>query len=371
MKDALAEKLLVRILDWDARQIAEQRPCLQALAAYKYDEYQQFSPGMRFMESLARWLGQFELTERRIAYQFLRERLLFFSAAEVQHWVEMAYPDHVRPLLLREVAPEAGYRRYEVVKVAESRDFKTRQRQCLFLGLSDGARIDSFRRLNPELSHEQICQTHELSPDRVRKLLGELAKDVCALCGDCSPSRTIRFRTVILLDDFSGSGRSYYRVEPDGSVKGKIAEFCQSVRDLGNPVSQLVELSEAEIVTLLYAATEHAIGHLNRGCEALWASTGANHCVRVVQRLPDHIRLAPEGQEEINCLIDRYYDHDVYDDHFEKGGTPDAKYGFAGCGLPLVLHHNTPNNSIALLWSYEDKSIRGLFPRITRHKEAT
>ena len=54
----------------------------------------------------------------------------------------------------------------------------------------------------------------------------------------------------------------------------------------------------------------------------------------------------------------------------EKGGTDDSKYGFAACGLPLVLHHNTPNNSIALLWSYEDAEYRGLFPRIQRHKEA-
>jgi hypothetical protein len=38
--------------------------------------------------------------------------------------------------------------------------------------------------------------------------------------------------------------------------------------------------------------------------------------------------------------------------------------------LPLVLHHNTPNNSICLLWSYEDTQVRGLFPRIKRHKEA-
>jgi hypothetical protein len=27
------------------------------------------------------------------------------------------------------------------------------------------------------------------------------------------------------------------------------------------------------------------------------------------------------------------------------------KYGYANCALPLVLEHNTPNNSISLLWA--------------------
>ncbi len=68
-------------------------------------------------------------------------------------------------------------------------------------------------------------------------------------------------------------------------------------------------------------------------------------------------------------VIDRYYDHSVFNEHFEKGGTSDAKYGYAAGGLPVVLHHNTPNNSIALLWSYDDREVVGLFPRVQRHKE--
>ncbi|HWG46501.1 MAG TPA: hypothetical protein VN688_27310, partial [Gemmataceae bacterium] len=67
----------------------------------------------------------------------------------------------------------------------------------------------------------------------------------------------------------------------------------------------------------------------------------------------------------------KYYDHSIFDPHIEKGGAPDARYGYADCGLPVVLHHNTPNNAIALLWSYDDRAVRGLFPRVQRHKEVT
>src|SRR4051794_15858919 len=116
--------------------MAGERPLLQAMASYKYDSYQQFSPGMRFIESLARWLAQFDsLEERRIGYEFVKRRLIFCSADEVIHLVEMAYPDHIRPFLIRCVAQEMGTNPYHVTRITNSREFRLRQRQCLFLGL--------------------------------------------------------------------------------------------------------------------------------------------------------------------------------------------------------------------------------------------
>ena len=38
-------------------------------------------------------------------------------------------------------------------------------------------------------------------------------------------------------------------------------------------------------------------------------------------------------------------------DHFREGKTRDPALGFADCALPVVLEHNTPNNSMALLWA--------------------
>ena len=51
MKDALAEKLLAHILEWSAEDVARERPILQAMAAFKYDGYEQFSPGMRMWKA--------------------------------------------------------------------------------------------------------------------------------------------------------------------------------------------------------------------------------------------------------------------------------------------------------------------------------
>ncbi len=89
MRDILAERLLARVMKWNPQDLARERPDLQALAALKYDAYQQFSPGMRFIESLALWLEQFTKDEeRRTAYKFVRERLVFISEVEMKHLVK-------------------------------------------------------------------------------------------------------------------------------------------------------------------------------------------------------------------------------------------------------------------------------------------
>ncbi len=156
--------------------MSQERPVLLNLAAYKYDEYQQFSAGSRFIECLTLWLNQFEtVAERKLAYEFVKRNLVFCSSAEMRHLVEMAYPDHIRPILLDRAAG-ADCERFRPAAVAAGTAFKVRQRQCLFLGLSDGARIDTFRRANPDLNHEQIWQTYEISDQRVNKAAEEAGR---------------------------------------------------------------------------------------------------------------------------------------------------------------------------------------------------
>ena len=142
-------------------------PILQALADLKYDSYQQYSPGMRFVESLALWLNQFgSHCERQDAYDFVRKRLIFLANAEMNHFAAIAYPDVIRPILLDQAARAEGIPRFHLRAVLESKTFSTLQESTLFCGLSDGARIDFFRRSNRDLSHEQIFQIW-LSPSRL------------------------------------------------------------------------------------------------------------------------------------------------------------------------------------------------------------
>jgi len=168
MRDALAERLVATVMDWTDEDIARERPVLQALAALKYDEYQQFNPGMRFVESLALWLEQFqEPEEREAAYRFVLDRLVFLSHAEMAHFAAIAYPDVIRPVLIEQAAKDAGVAPFRVSQVLSTDQFAKLQGTCLFFGLSDGARVDLFRRSNKELSHEQIFTGYELSDEKL------------------------------------------------------------------------------------------------------------------------------------------------------------------------------------------------------------
>ena len=70
--------------------------------------------------------------------------------------------------------------------------------------------------------------------------------------------------------------------------------------------------------------------------------------VKAVYPLGNHVRITRGDDIDFDKIIDTYYDPDNETDSTRLGGT-DLKYGFAGCGLPLVLSHNTPNNSIVSL----------------------
>jgi hypothetical protein len=91
--------------------------------------------------------------------------------------------------------------------------------------------------------------------------------------------------------------------------------------------------------------------------------------LRVVHPLPTAIRVIGGDDDAFLALAGdaRYFDAIADDEHGDVGGAS-KRYGFADCRLPVVLSHNTPNNSLYLLWAEAEHSVRGLFPRVSRHR---
>jgi hypothetical protein len=58
--------------------------------------------------------------------------------------------------------------------------------------------------------------------------------------------------------------------------------------------------------------------------------------------------------KEFIKLTQTYYDPKLRIKHTDVGGMTHLGLGYGGCALPLVLDHNTPNNSVALLWAETD-----------------
>lgn len=376
MKDDLAQALLAKIMNWTEEEDAAERPYLQVMAAYKYDEYQQFSPGMRFIESLALWLKQFEtLEERKKAYNFVKNRMIFISRAEMEHLVTCAYPDIIRYYLIEKIALESSIPNYVVTRIIQSTEFRVLLRQSLFLGLSDGAHTDIFRRKNvPIISYEQVYQTYEISEERADNMLYELRSDLATILGREPNRNEICFRMVFLLDDFSATGKTYLREgKEDGSFDGKIANFYYQAMKSDSPLKRLLEVNESSIYIIFYICTEDSISNLRKRLITMCKDLGDIPVpeVRSVYRMDKSCRLTKENDSDFIEVIDddKYYDASTLKDkHTELGGSS-LKFGFGKCSLPIVLSHNAPNVSISHLWAYEWAKFRGLFPRLPRHWE--
>lgn len=373
MKDELAEVLLAKVMEWNESDVASERPFLQAIAVYKYDGYQQFSPGMRFIESLAMWLNQFRTQEeKRTAYDFVKNRLIFISAAEMYHLVSAAYPDVIRSIMLRKAGQQLGIPQYRIAEIGQSKEFQVLRRQSLFLGLSDGAHIDVFRRSNSAaITYGQVHQTYEPSPERAEDLQEELRKDLHRLLGREPEANECRFKLLFLLDDFSGSGYTYLRKQGDDDFAGKVARLYKQLQMPDSPLANLLDDQETNLYLVLYLCTRQALNHL-RSQLALLSKTQPPCDVAPVHLVEEGSCLSGEKDAAFFklCGEDIYYDADKLEDKHTGQGGKDVKYGFGQCALPLVLFHNTPNNSVSLIWSYDDAKFRGLFPRVPRHKEA-
>jgi len=375
MRNDIAQALLLNVLNGTSfEEVVEARKYFQNMARYKYDDYQQFSPGMRFIERLALWVSQFEDSDKMIALNFIRSKLLFISSAEMNLLVSSAFPDVIRNYFIKDVAAEIEVPEYQVARIINSVQYKMLIRQSLFCGMSDGAKVEIFRRANTGvISHEQIYQTYELSNERAGKMQEELCKDLKKiLANECEPTHHCKFKRVFLLDDFSASGTSYLKFDDSSSkLKGKIGAFYKSVYE-NEELKNVFDVDNLKVYVIIYLCTEQAKNQIIGNFVHLEQKYGRRPELVCLHEIPNTYKLNALADEQIIslCQKDIYYDaEELEDEHTTKGGK-NVKLGFGECALSVVIAHNTPNNSVPLLWSYDtSRKFIGLFPRIPRHKE--
>lgn len=367
MNDQNAQQLLAKVMAWDDPSIVQEYvPNLQILADYKYDYYQRFGPGRRFVESLAHWLNQFDDIDRLTALKFVTSKLVFISEDELSHLVQTAYPDWIVQERIRLVAEEKGIPVHCIGNIVKDNRFIELGIKSLYLGLSDGARTNELRRASDgEISNEQIWQAYELGEGKARDMVEELSSSLSKAGYSAEPPR---FNMIWLLDDFSGSGNTYIRYDNDShKFKGKIKKIYERLHK-----GDLIDTSHYEVYLLLYVATRQAVDHIEYWAEQFTSENGYKPLqLRVLFVIEPEVSVTHSTNVELKDLIGNpsYCDTRAADKHFKVGGTCDPSWGFAGCALPIVLSHNTPNNSVYILWGPESFKFHGLFPRVSRHRE--
>lgn len=368
LKTSLANQLLGRLVDLDEAAEADLVPKLTTMAELKWDTYEGFRAGQRFMESLARWLQGFDQATRKRWLEFLLDRLVFISAAEVDHLIAVAYPDVIRPAILERVAAASGIARHRKAQLVRTPAFKVEQRRILVFALSDGARLDVLRR-NSDLSHEQFIPQLAVPPTRRSELSKKLVK---ALTVHGGGPDDFTFNHVLLIDDFYGSGTSLIEIieNEDGTVSrsGKINKFLADAAALTVPDADSPEVlhEDYSATILIYMASARAKRHIEDAL--LKAGLADRWKLEVIQVFDDSCEIT---DADLLSDCDIFWDPVLEDEHKKC-----AARGYKDCALPIVLHHNAPNNSVSPLWAdstgrrregYSSKERRALFPRYERH----
>jgi hypothetical protein len=376
MNQDLALRVLSQIMAWSDERAREEFRWLRLMARLKYDGYRDFQAGMRFVESLATWLQQFEPSERETAYAFVRQTLVYVGPGEMQRLVEQFYPRTVLDRLARTIARERAIPIYRVFADNSARDaINHLRRQTLFMGLSDGARIDTIRHANVGLlSNEQFVQGTQVDTEKWEDLRDNLRKDLADAAAG--------FRLVYLIDDFAGTGTTLLRFDPEKGWKGKLIRFQDSITAATKALGQLLA-PDWQLCIHYYVASAGAAQNIERRLDGArdalaggeWATaTHASFGTVLPVDLP--IDSVPGRHDEFIKLTRKYYDPNIETKHTRVGGVTHMGLGYGGCALPLVLDHNTPNNTVALLWAETDggdrngtvaPAMRPLFRRRQRH----
>lgn len=358
MNQELALDVLRTIMGWSDDHARDEFAWLKLMARLKYDGYRDFRAGMRFIESLATWLQQFSKEHRATAYQFVRETLVYIGPGEMQKLVEQFFPHTVRSHLRQFVATQHNSPSYRVlVDPRLQRALEVLQRKTLFMGLSDGARIDTIRHANARhLSNEQVVQGTQVDADKWRDLLENLRDDLS--------DPNARFQLVYLIDDFTATGTSLLRFDPDTkSWKGKLCRFKDSVDNANRSLDDdTVFVEDWHLYVHHYIASSNAAKAISERLDKAIPTFGGTWATKTTPSFgtvfPAELPIDAISHPDFVPLTNIYYDPILRTKHTDIGGAKHLGLGYGACALPVVLEHNTPNNSVALLWAETDGGMR-------------
>lgn len=370
MKETLAKRLVADLMDWKVERATSEFAWLDLMVNYKFDSYQQYGPGHRFYVHLLRWLSQYERAGRERIWKLLREQLVYISQDEMHHLVSLTGPVIEREMRAA-VAKQLDLPVYRVDDDTEaSRRLEEMHCRTLYVGVSDGARIDIFRRYNEgTVNNEQIVAMIEISALKQAKLKEKLQERLHAI-HSAAPAT---FEWVCLIDDFTASGTTSIRDEGKGKWGGKVQRFIEEVEKTRYEAPLIT--GDAHIQVHHYLASNAASAKVSGLLQRFQAqSSGMRFVSSFSYVLPEDIVVASAAHPGLTALLEKRYDPGIETSHT----GPDIALGYKQCGLPLVLDHNTPNNSVATLWARsdpkaekydKDNHMSPLFPRRQRHSD--
>ena len=297
-------------------------------------------------------------------------KLIFISSSQMTYLITLLYKKCVSSALALKTAQKMEIPPYRINEIKKSVDYKREKRLALFIGLSDGAHMDVVRRVGG-LSNEQVLTNYYPDTDKLVDMKKELLSD--SLLKELDESDR-KFNSLYLIDDFTASGTSFIRKDID-QYKGKLTKIIDKFfNSKVNETSRELLLPNVDIHIIFCLATQCAISHIENLLSEFIKSRGLEERisfdVRCVQKIPNGVADEIKNDTTLVDIIkkEKYINKkNVGTKSYKVGHGEQEYFGYGDGALPLVLSHNTPNNSILVLWQDDDDNYPSLFPRINRH----
>ena len=378
MRFNLAKQFLVQLMHWDDIEATKNLREMDLMSDIKYDSYDQFMPGIKFVGNFYLWLSQFkDLQDRKLMYDFVKKYIIYINSTQISHLIDLLYNTKIVPLIREKVLGDYKQKgikanKYNYRLLDNSIEFKSHKRKTLFIGLSDGSHIDIIRR-NSYLDNDQVLTNYYPDENKVKDL-GEKLNE----CEDLANDADKKFESIVLIDDFTASGSSFIRKKEDGTFGGKLPTFFKALNSNDKFKKLLADNYDIRLYFLI--ATENALTYIEDLLNQYnQQHTGPSVKVDCVQRLYDDAKFTSHHEEDAKAMLDiisrkSFVNEQKLTEAYKKSyaeGDDSYHLGYKQCALTVVLNHNTPNNSLPIIWQPkredENQPLYPLFYRITRH----
>ena len=299
--------------------------------------------------SIEEWLKNFQEGEERDEALFLLSKCMYFGHSNIRAILRALYTDKFRSTVIQEIREDYGGTMDE--KIIEEK-YKKRLQKTRFLGVGNpsesGVHLLYYFRQENKIPRKLFINSDELFVDGGEVVkLREKHKDI---------------ERIVFIDDLCGSGSqatSNYGVKPCVEKLRKLEKAPK--------ISYLMMFGTTEGINVVRNAkmTDSDVKLFDEA-EAVMELNESYKCFNENSRYfkEEDVELKEKtkgmaykyGKVLIDIIVDRDY-HRKLGDEERKDLIEHRALGFGDCQLLLSMQHNTPNNTLPIIWFDEDDSV--------------
>lgn len=286
---------------------------------------------------ILKWLNNFSNEEEKLHALYLLSKFMYFGSAQMRHLLKSLYRDLYKYPIIEEIRrANADTLDYSFIES----EFRKIEMRTKFFGVG-----------NPSESGAHLLYFFR-QENRLSKKLFIYTDDVVKRNGSTNSLHYPDVDYYVFIDDFCGSGS---QVTNDTIVKRAIYDI-KSLK------------SEAKIFYLMLFGTTHGIENVIKTklfdkVEAVIELDNSFKCFDDYSRYFKDCNVTYEKEFAKNMaykygrpLIRSILKNEGYPENTLDGISHEHALGFGNCQLLMGFHHNTPDNTLPIIW-YDEEDI--------------